>query len=130
MARQQEMENGARNHLAQGTVVKGDIIAEGNIRIDGELEGTLVSKAKVVLGPTGVIRGDVQCQTANIEGRIDGKMTVEEILVMKATGRFSGELVYGKISVEPGAEIEGRVSIAGRVKSMKTEGEKSREKIA
>lgn len=130
MARQQDNDNGARNHLAQGTIVKGDIVADGNIRIDGELEGTLVSKAKVVLGSTGVIRGEVECQTANIEGKIEGKMNVSELLVMKATGRFSGELVYGKISVEPGAEIEGRVSIAGRVKSMTAEGEKTREKIA
>ncbi len=118
MARPNEVESTARNHVAPGTTIKGDVITEGDIRIDGNLEGTLISKGKVVLGETGTITGDVKCNTANVSGKMEGTVLVSEMLSVQHTGVVSGEITYGKLTVEPGAELSGKLSIVGKVKNI------------
>lgn len=133
MAKATEVDNGTRNHIANGTMIKGDVIAEGNIRIDGKLEGTLSSKAKVVVGNTGVISGDISCQTASIEGKVDGKIQVSELLSIKSSGSFKGDMDAGKLEVQQGAVIEGTVNMSNNsVKAMKgtNDSRKAQEKSA
>ena len=57
------------NLIGQGTSIKGDIRSEGDLRIDGKVTGTIRSKAKIVIGNTGIIDGDVNCQNADISGK-------------------------------------------------------------
>ena len=52
------------NSLIQGTNIEGTIQADKDIRIDGSLQGSLNCKGKVIIGPTGFISGDVQCENA------------------------------------------------------------------
>ncbi|MDQ3191396.1 MAG: polymer-forming cytoskeletal protein, partial [Bacteroidota bacterium] len=56
------------NQIGSGTVIKGDVVSNEAIRIDGTLEGSLISKGKLVIGATGVIEGEVTCQNADIWG--------------------------------------------------------------
>ncbi|HBH07197.1 MAG TPA: cell shape determination protein CcmA [Flavobacteriales bacterium] len=122
MARNVEVESGMRNHLAAGTSVKGDIITEGDIRIDGKVDGSVVSKGKLVIGQTGEVAGDIRCANATISGNAEGQITVSDMLDVQKTGKVNGEIVYGKLSVDPGAEIIGKVSIAGKVKDISASG--------
>lgn len=124
MAKSGEGDGVLRNHLAAGTTVKGDVITQGDIRIDGRVEGSLVSESKLVVGNTGVIVGDVKCATANVSGLLEGVVAVSEMLKVQATGKLSGEITYGKLSVEPGAELEGKLSITGKVKDISASGKK------
>lgn len=130
MAKGTEPDNGARNHIANGTIIKGDVIAEGNIRIDGSLEGTLSSKAKVVVGSTGKIIGEVKCQNASVEGILEGKLFVDDMLSIKATGKVKGDLVWGKLEVQPGAAIEGTMNMHGKVKNIASGNAQKQEKSA
>ena len=118
MAKPNEVEVGTRNHIAPGTTIKGDVLTEGDIRIDGSVEGTLVSKGKLVLGETGEISGEIKCKNANISGKLDGIVLVSEMLTVQHTGKVSGEITYGKLTVEPGAELSGKLSIVGKVKNI------------
>lgn len=113
-----DVDLGSRNHIAQGTKINGDILTEGDIRIDGQLEGSVQSQGKVVVGHTGNIKGEVKCQTANISGRVSGKLNAAEMVSFQESGVFSGEMVYGKLSVDPGATLEGTFTIAGKVKDL------------
>jgi cytoskeletal protein CcmA (bactofilin family) len=126
MARSNESDGVMRNHLAAGTEVKGDITTQGDIRIDGKVEGSITSKGKLVVGNTGVIEGEVNCVTGNISGAIRGVVNVSEMLKVQATGKLSGEITYGKLSVEPGAELEGKLAISGKVKDISSSGQKQR----
>tara|TARA_Y100000782_G_C10188982_1_gene269068 strand:+ start:9750 stop:10154 length:405 start_codon:yes stop_codon:yes gene_type:complete len=119
MARANEADTGLRNHIAQGTKIQGDVVTEGDLRIDGELQGSIDCKGKLVIGNTGAIKGEVKCQNANLAGSIEGTCVVTEMITVQSTGKFSGELVYGKMSVEPGAQLEGTFNIAGKLKDMK-----------
>ena len=66
--------------------------------------------------------GEVNCTTANISGNLSGVVHVSEMLKVQATGKISGDISYGKLSVEPGAELEGKLSISGRVKDIASGG--------
>lgn len=118
MAKGNDLDGASRNHIAQGTRIKGDIETDGDLRIDGTLDGSIVSKGKLVVGNSGKITGEIKCQNANISGAVDGTMCVGEMLTVSASGKFSGDLTYGKMAVEPGAQLEGSFTIAGKVKDI------------
>jgi len=91
------------NSLVQGTSIKGDIVADSDIRIDGTLTGTLECAAKVVIGPTGFIDGEIRCQNAVFEGRFKGDVYVENLLQIKEKAEVSGTISTSKILVQAGA---------------------------
>ena len=120
-----DFDGASTNRIVSGTKIKGDVVAEGDIRIDGELTGTLNCQGKLVVGQTGRIDGEITCQNANISGTIDGKFSVSEMLSIQPSGRVTGDISYGKLSVEPGAEIEGQLTIGVKLKGMKNGQQKS-----
>ncbi len=96
---------GKTNRIVEGTIIKGDVFSQADFRLDGELTGNFSSKGKIVIGPAGSIKGDIVCKNADIEGRFDGKIQVLEMLNIKAKASIHGEVICGKLSVEPGAEF-------------------------
>lgn len=98
---------GMANQIMEGTEIEGKITCIGDIRIDGILHGLLVSKAKVIVGPTGFIKGDVVCANASIQGKIEGTIKVKELLDLRSTAQMLGEVLCGKLKVDAGAIING-----------------------
>ena len=96
---------GKTNRIVEGTIIKGDIISKADFRLDGELIGNFQSQEKIVIGPTGIVIGDIQCNNADIEGKFVGKIKVLELLNVKDTAIIQGEVTVGKLSVEPGADF-------------------------
>lgn len=99
--------NAALNTISSGTNIIGDINSTGNIRFDGTLKGNLNTKGRLFVGETGVIEGDINCNSMEIEGTVTGKMYVAEILSFKKTAVVTGEIVTGKLAIEPGAVFNG-----------------------
>lgn len=97
----------AHNALAVGTYVKGDIKAEEDFRIDGKLEGNIECAGKVIIGPQAEIIGNIQCQNTDLMGTVQGNIMIYEIASLKATVRFTGEIVAKNIEIEPGASFNG-----------------------
>ncbi len=93
----------ALNSLVKGTVVEGSITSESDIRVDGTIKGTLTCKAKVIIGTSGFIDGEVRCQNAHIEGKFIGTLRVEELLSIKETAEVVGDVSTSKLLVQPGA---------------------------
>jgi len=96
---------GKTNRIVEGTLIKGDIISQADFRLDGELMGNFQTKGKIVIGPAGSVTGDIICKNADIEGKFNGKIKVSEILNVKHKASIYGEVVCGKLSVEPGADF-------------------------
>ena len=96
---------GKTNRIVEGTTLKGDIVSQADFRLDGNLVGNFSCKGKIVIGPAGSVLGDINCKNADIEGKFDGKIQVAEILNVKSKAVIHGEVVCGKLSVEPGAEF-------------------------
>ncbi len=93
----------ALNSLVKGTLIEGEINSESDIRIDGTIKGSLICKAKVIIGPTGFIEGEVKCANAIIEGRMQGVLRVSELLNVRETADVSGEIYTNKLIVQSGA---------------------------
>jgi len=107
-------DNFSANTIQTGTSIEGHIISDGSIRIDGILHGSLTTKGKLVIGKTGVITGDVVCQNASIEGKVEGKVEVEEMLDLKGTAFINGDIFTSKLVVEPGAVFNGNCKMDSR----------------
>jgi cytoskeletal protein CcmA (bactofilin family) len=96
---------GKTNRIVEGTSISGDIISPADFRLDGHLIGNFQSKGKIVIGPAGSVKGDIVCKNADIEGRFEGKIQVLETLNIKSKAIIIGDVICGKLSVEPGAEF-------------------------
>lgn len=96
---------GKTNRIVEGTSISGDIISPADFRLDGHLLGNFQSKGKIVIGPAGSVKGDIVCKNADIEGRFEGKIQVLETLNIKSKAIIIGDVICGKLSVEPGAEF-------------------------
>jgi cytoskeletal protein CcmA (bactofilin family) len=94
---------GKTNRIVEGTTIKGDITSQADFRLDGHLIGNFTSQGKIVIGPASSVNGDIKCKNADIEGKFNGKIEVEELLSIKAKANINGEVVAGKLAVEPGA---------------------------
>lgn len=120
MSKNREPEIPVINILGPGAVVKGEIQVNGDFRIDGTLNGIIQCKGKIVVGPTGKIDGEVVCQNADISGEVKATIKVGELLTFKETANFSGDIVTGKLAIEPGAKFSGTCSMnQGSVKEVK-----------
>ncbi len=114
------------NLIGTGTTIEGDIKSNGDVRIDGNLNGSIVTKGKLVIGPTGSIEGEVTCQNADISGAIKGKLTVHELLSLKSNAKITGDIVTNKLSIEPGANFSGSCSMGAVIKDIKYAGTESK----
>ena len=115
------------NQIFAGTTIKGDIQSTNDIRIDGIIIGTINCQGKVVLGKSGRIEGVVTCQTADISGEVKGNINVADLLALKATANLEGDIITGKLAIEPGANFTGTCSMGAVVKDLK--GEQSDRKL-
>jgi cytoskeletal protein CcmA (bactofilin family) len=107
MAKYNETDNTTINLISNGTEITGDIRSNGDIRIDGALTGNLSTKGKVVIGQTGKIKGEVICKNSEVSGQVEGKISVGQLLNLKASSRILGDIVTAKLAIEPGARFTG-----------------------
>jgi len=113
------MENtSSQNIIANGTKIVGDFNSEGDFRVDGEIEGNINTKGKLVVGKKGIIKGTMQGKDAYFEGKFSGKLSLSGTLTLKSSAFIEGEVVVGKLSVEPGATFNVTCVMKGTVKPM------------
>lgn len=106
------------NVINKNTSITGDIVSDGDYRIDGTLEGELKVKGKVIIGLTGKIKGKVETSNAEIEGTFSGDLLVHETLTIKSSAAISGDIIISKLSVEPGASFNASCQMKGAVKEL------------
>jgi cytoskeletal protein CcmA (bactofilin family) len=113
MAKGMETEQKQINIIGAGTTIKGDIICPGDIRIDGSLTGNIQVQGKIVIGASGNIKGEIACKSSEIEGKVEGKIVVAELLVLKNTASVTGDIFIRKLAIEPGAYFTGNCKMNG-----------------
>jgi cytoskeletal protein CcmA (bactofilin family) len=115
----------SQNRIGHGTQLVGDVVSEGGFRIDGTLKGSLKTPGKVVIGQEGQIIGSLECGNADIQGKFKGTMNITELLALKGTAIIEGDVVTGKLMVEPGTEFNGTCTMSKGVKSLNQKSSKS-----
>ncbi|CAA0217419.1 polymer-forming cytoskeletal protein [Tenacibaculum maritimum] len=119
-----------RNIIGKNTKIIGDIISEGDFRLDGTLEGTIKTDGRVIIGNDGYIKGKVECANADIEGKFSGELIVSNTLSIKSNANITGDVIISKLSVEPGATFNATCSMKGGIKELKKDERKLQEKSA
>ena len=95
------------NRILSGTEITGDIVSDSNLLIEGEIIGNISCSGKVIIGTSGKIRGNLVCVNAEVDGAMDGELTIENLLVLHSTARIKGDIQTSKLTIEEGAYFEG-----------------------
>jgi cytoskeletal protein CcmA (bactofilin family) len=102
--------------IGTDVVIKGDVTASADLHVDGRIEGDL-SCASLVQGEGSHIEGGITAESARLAGSVTGSITARELVVLKSA-RIHGDVHYDALTIEQGAEVEGR--FAHRVPQQRT----------
>lgn len=104
--------------ISSGTTLKGDISSNGDLRIDGTIKGNISSSAKIIVGASGVVEGDITGNQADIVGKVSGNIRAKELLQLRGDSVVSGNLYAGKLQVEPSATFNGQCHMGANIVEM------------
>lgn len=103
----ENIEQSEVSRLAAGFFLKGEVNSEGDIRIDGTVEGDIKSSGRIVVGEGASVKGRIFCSVLDFAGTLDGEVYVKDTLSIKKSADIKGNVFTGKIQVELGASING-----------------------
>jgi len=113
---QQSRESNKIDIIEKTTRIVGDITSQADFRIDGNVEGTITTTGKVVVGEEGVVSGNITCVNSDIAGLVKGSLDVSEILSLKSSAKIEGQVIAGKLAIEAGANVDATISMKGAKK--------------
>lgn len=99
------------NSLTNGSKIVGKIIADSDFRIDGEVEGEIACKGKLIIGQKGFLKGSITCNNTEILGKVEGDLLVFDTLTLRETAIVNAEVRTKVLVVEPNAIFNGSCSM-------------------
>jgi len=117
----------AETIIGSSIKVKGNFQGQGNIIIEGCLEGSLKTEANIYIGDKAKVTANIEAKEAIINGVLNGNVKSRSYLALGSTARITGDIQYGEISVERGAIINGQMLAFGE-NGKKQEAKKEEEK--
>jgi cytoskeletal protein CcmA (bactofilin family) len=100
--------------ISAGTILKGDVRSESDLRIDGTIHGNVFSSAKIVVGPTGFVEGHISSRQADITGKVAGNITVDELLQLRGECNVNGSIAAATLQIDPTAVFNGKCEMGGK----------------
>ena len=94
--------------ISAGTTLKGDLSSNSDLRIDGTIVGNVSSSAKIVIGASGNVEGDISGNQADIVGKVSGNIKTKDLLQLRGDCVVNGNVYAGKLQVEPTAIFNGQ----------------------
>ena len=104
--------------IGTGTTLKGDISSNSDLRIDGTIIGNISSSAKIVIGSSGIVEGDISGNQADIVGKVSGNIRAKELLQLRGECVVTGNLYAGKLQIEPSATFNGQCHMGANIVEM------------
>src|SRR5678810_756265 len=104
--------------ISAGTTVKGDLNSNHDLRIDGTIIGNISSSAKIVIGSSGIVEGDISGNQADIVGKVSGNIRAKELLQLRGECVVTGNLYAGKLQIEPSATFNGQCHMGANIVEM------------
>jgi cytoskeletal protein CcmA (bactofilin family) len=117
----QEKTNGnGATLISAGTTLKGDISSNSDLRIDGTVIGNIQSSAKIIIGGSGVVEGDIAAGQTDVSGKVAGNIRAKELLQLRGESVVTGNLYAGKLQIEPSATFNGQCHMGANIVEMTT----------
>ncbi len=110
------------NSLVQGSTLEGNVTSENDFRIDGVFIGNLSCNARVIIGPSGEFKGEVECENAIIEGKLTGKLKIRQVLEVREGAIIEGDVNTNKLVVQAGSVFDVKCSMGEKEESLSTLG--------
>jgi len=104
--------------LGKGTEFKGVLSFEGTIRIDGKVEGEVVSKDTLIAGDGSLLQGEITVGTLICSGKIIGNVNAIQKVHILAPAKIQGNIKTPKLIIEEGVIFDGKSEMAGEQKSV------------
>lgn len=115
---QDKTNTGGATLIGAGTTLKGDISSNSDLRIDGTVVGNINSSAKIIIGNSGVVDGDISSNQADIVGKVSGNIRAKELLQLRGECVVTGNLYAGKLQIEPTATFNGQCHMGANIVEM------------
>ncbi len=97
--------------LSEGVNIEGKISSNGNVRIDGKINGDVVVKGNLTVGASSEIKGQVTSKNMTVSGKIEGIIKIEEKLTLESTSVIKGDIITKILVIEEGAKFDGKSSM-------------------
>jgi len=97
--------------LGQGTRIEGQLTFDGNVRIDGHVEGEITAKETVLVGESAVVSAQIQANMVIILGRVNGDVTARKRVELRAPGKLMGNLNTPGLVIHEGVTFEGNCTM-------------------
>jgi len=93
--------------IGKGTNIEGTVNIEGATRIDGNINGKLVSNDVVTVGATGIVKAEIKAKTIIVGGRVEGNLIASEKVELQAKSELIGDITSKSLLIEHGAIFQG-----------------------
>ena len=107
--------------ISADALIKGDIESIGDIRIDGKLIGNVVCKSKIIIGPKGIIEGDITGNNADILGVVKGKLKMSGQLNLQGKSIITGDIHASKLQIESTVCFNGNCHMGASIVELNNE---------
>ena len=97
--------------IGRGTVVRGNVRGDGDLDINGRVEGSVVLGGDLLIGETGLVRSDVTGRRVTVRGAVAGNISATESLVLEQGARVVGDIKAPRILIADGASFKGNVDM-------------------
>ena len=103
--------------ISAGTELQGDLKSENDLRIDGTIYGNVSSHARVIVGPTGFVEGNIEGAQADVAGNVKGNIVVKELVQLRTKSNVQGNIASVSLQIDAGAVFNGQsqMGTAGNV---------------
>jgi cytoskeletal protein CcmA (bactofilin family) len=106
------------NLITEGTIIEGNILADGDLIVEGTVRGDVTTKTKLVVGAASVVEGNIYAEQAEVAGRVRGTVQASGLLIIKASSVIDGDVITKNLNVESGSTFNGRFQVGGKVESL------------
>ncbi len=91
--------------------IEGLLTAAESTRIDGLLEGKIMSESSVIIGEHGLVRGDIDAVEILVAGTVYGNLRAQERIQLTETGRVLGDIFTKTLVIDEGASFKGQCTM-------------------
>jgi len=109
--------------ISSGVKIEGTVTTNGNIRVDGEIKGDIISENNITVGESGSVNGKINASVISIGGTVTGSLEAKEKLTLTSRGKINGDIIVKAFVIEDGGLFNGNCRMGIAVGSTKDTGE-------
>lgn len=107
--------------IGKSFVIKGEVSCEGDLYIDGQVEGRVDPKGnRLTIGPEGRLKANVTARAVVVQGKLEGNIQASERVDIRESAFVVGDITTQSISIEEGAHIKGSIEVHGESSKSKS----------